>query len=309
MAPSIALRAPSRPVPGWRRYHGRFVRPDRRHRGEPLAGTFLALLHDSQEQLFQGDGRMIDLVHLAAVAREDLFDLPDHIVVRAATSATASRRAPAAGRRLFPAASIRPRTGWRSGRRRPERRPAGGCTSRPSCPAPSARRIRSFISRVPIGSRPLVGSSSSTRSGSLISAWASPIRRVMPLEYSLSCRRRAPVQADHLDQRVGPLPAGGGGHVEQAAVKVERFFGVQEAVQVRLFRQVADPLVFLDVGGGPAEDRDFPFGRERAAPAAASWSSFCRNRWVPAVRRPRPVPTSSDREFRARTFFRPQKSR
>ena len=56
-------------------------------------------------------------------------------------------------------------------------------------PSDFNRRIRSLISRVPIGSRPLVGSSNRISSGSLISAWASPIRRAIPLEYSFSCRR------------------------------------------------------------------------------------------------------------------------
>jgi ABC-2 type transport system ATP-binding protein len=41
---------------------------------------------------------------------------------------------------------------------------------------------------VPMGSSPLVGSSSKIRSGSLINACAKPIRRVIPLEYSRNCR-------------------------------------------------------------------------------------------------------------------------
>ena len=98
----------------------------------------------------------------------------------------------------------------------------------------------SFISRVPIGSRPLVGSSSRISSGSLISAWARPMRRVMPLEYSLSCRLRARSRPTILIRSIDPLLEHVVRDVEQPAVEVERLLGVEEAVQIRFFRQVAD---------------------------------------------------------------------
>src|ERR1700685_2584101 len=46
-------------------------------RREALARTLLALLHDPQEQVLERDGGMIDFVHLAAMAHDDLLDLPD----------------------------------------------------------------------------------------------------------------------------------------------------------------------------------------------------------------------------------------
>ena len=58
---------------------------------------------------------------------------------------------------------------------------------------------------VPSGSRPEVGSSRMTSSGSLIRAWARPMRCRMPLEYSLRMRCLVGVEADHLDQLPDPL--------------------------------------------------------------------------------------------------------
>ena len=52
-----------------------------------------------------------------------------------------------------------------------------------------------------------VGSSRMTRSGSLISAWARPMRCRMPLEYSLQDALLVGRQADHVDQLGGPLLA------------------------------------------------------------------------------------------------------
>ena len=78
-----------------------------------------------------------------------------------------------------------------------------------------------------------------------------------------------PVEADHLDQLVDPLLQHVVRDVEQPAVEVERLLGIQEAVQIRLFRQVADPLVLADVGGVFAEDQGLALGRETAGRAAA----------------------------------------
>ncbi len=54
-------------------------------------------------------------------------------------------------------------------------------------------------------------------------------------------------QADHVDEFGGPLLARVRVDVEQPAVEVERLLGVEEAVQVRLFRQESDALVLLDL--------------------------------------------------------------
>ena len=123
----------------------------------------------------------------------------------------------------------------------------------------------SFISRVPIGSRPLVGSSSRISSGSLISAWARPMRRVMPLEYSFSCRLRARSRPTILISSSIRCAEHVVRDVEQPAVEVERLLGVQEPVQIRLFRQVAEPLVLADVGGVFAEHQGLALGGEQQA--------------------------------------------
>ena len=101
------------------------------------------------------------------------------------------------------APSIRLDAKWRSGRTRLARRPADGCTSKPSCPPPFNFKIKSFISRVPMGSKPLVGSSSKIKSGSLISAWASPRRRRHALGILPHLPPAGPAQTHHFDQRRG----------------------------------------------------------------------------------------------------------
>ena len=54
-------------------------------------------------------------------------------------------------------------------------------------------------------------------------------------------------------------------HIEQPAVEVERLLGVQESIEVRLFGQIADPLVLAHVGRRAAEDRGFARGRKQQA--------------------------------------------
>ena len=56
-----------------------------------------------------------------------------------------------------------------------------------------------------------------------------------------------------------------GRHVEEPAVEVERLLGVEEAVEVRLFRQIADALVLAHVGGRLAEDEGLAVGGEEQA--------------------------------------------
>src|SRR5262249_59618837 len=53
--------------------------------------------------------------------------------------------------------------------------------------------------------------------------------------------------------------------VEEGAVEIERLLGVEESVEVRLFREVADPLVLLDVQGRLVEDQGVALGREEQA--------------------------------------------
>ena len=146
------------------------------------------------------------------------------------------------------------------------------CMSASRCPEstivlPCSRssRIRCLISEVPIGSRPEVGSSSRISSGLLIRAWASPMRRCMPLEYSRSWRCLAAVSPTMSINRLDPLVALGRGDLEQTSIKLKRLFGVQELVKVRLLGKVADPLVLGDVGRRLVEDQGLALGREQQA--------------------------------------------
>ena len=167
----------------------------------------------------------------------------------------------------------------------------------------------SFISRVPMGSRPLVGSSSRISSGSLISAWARPMRRVMPLEYSWSCRLRALSRPTSLISESTRCSRDVGRHVEQPAVEVERLLGRQKPVQVRLFRQIAEPLV-LARRRWPACRRPGPRPRwGTAGPSSSLIVVVLPEPLGPSRPNTSPRWTSRSRAFRARTFCRPQKSR
>ena len=144
-------------------------------------------------------------------------------------------------------------------------------------------------------------------SGLLIRAWARPIRRVMPLEYSRTAGAW-PRQPDHVDQVGGPLPADRPGHVEQPAVEVQRLLGVEEAVEVRLLGQVADPLVLGDFGGLAAEDQGSPLVGN-SSPRRSLIVVVLPEPFGPSRPKISPWRTSRSRALRARTFCRPQKSR
>jgi hypothetical protein len=123
--------------------------------------------------------------------------------------------------------------------------------------------MRSFIQRVPSGSRPDVGSSRMTSSGSLMSACARPMRCACP--GILLQGAFVAFEADHLDEFLRPAVAQGGREVEQPAVEVERLLGGQVPVQVRLLGQVANALVLLHLGRRLAEDVGLAIGREEQA--------------------------------------------
>ena len=83
-------------------------------------------------------------------------------------------------------------------------RPAGGWTGRSSCRVRAAPRSSSRISRMPCGSRPLVGSSSTSSRGWRSSAPARPSRWRIPSEYALTGRLPTPTEADLLQRLVDP---------------------------------------------------------------------------------------------------------
>src|SRR5258708_14870516 len=70
-------------------------------------------------------------------------------------------------------------------------------------------------------------------------------------------------KADHLDQFLGAAMTDAGGHVEKASVKVERFLGIEESIQVRFFGEVADPLILMNAGGRFVEDQGIPIRWEK----------------------------------------------
>ena len=106
------------------------------------------------------------------------------------------------------------------------------------------RSCRSSMMRLtstrPTGSSPVIGSSSSTSSGSLMSAWAMPTRCSMPLEYlrrcvSAACSRptspRSASTRSRLRLAVEP---------EQPGAEAQELAAGEVVVEVRVLGQVAD---------------------------------------------------------------------
>src|SRR5262249_52335263 len=63
----------------------------------------------------------------------------------------------------------------------------------------------------------------------------------------------------------GAFAALGWVELEQSAVKVERFLGVEKSIQIRFFGEIADALVFLDLHRRLPENQGIPFGGEEQA--------------------------------------------
>ena len=109
-------------------------------------------------------------------------------------------------------------------------------------PRSRSRRMSARTSRRPSGSRPDIGSSRITSSGSLMSAWAMPTRCSMPLENLRSCSRRSPRDPDFVEQPARARPAVGGAVAEQPGEVLEQLLGRQVVVEVRVLGQVADAV-------------------------------------------------------------------
>ena len=168
---------------------------------------------------------------------------------------------------------------------------AGGWTGTPSCPSAFSSSSRSRTSRMPCGSSPFVGSSSTSSRGRRSSARASPSRCRIPSEYARTGRRSTPPEADLVQRVVDPAgarrPRAGRTHrVEQRQVRAPRQVGVRR----RPLDQRADLRQHLAVpraasaGRAPRSSRRWP---APARAASAPWSS-CPTRWRRGTRRRRP---------------------
>ena len=124
-------------------------------------------------------------------------------------------------------------------------------------PRSRSRRIRARTSRRPSGSRPDIGSSRMTRSGSLMSACAMPTRCSMPLENLRSGSRRSLPMPTSSSSAFDATPALGGRDAEQPAVVGEQFLGGQVIVEVGLFRQVAEAALGREIAGRTSENARF----------------------------------------------------
>ena len=61
-------------------------------------------------------------------------------------------------------------------------------------------------------------------------------------------------QADHLDERVGPLLSLFWRHVKEPSVEVECLLGIEKLVEIRLLWEIANAFVLRHVGGIATED-------------------------------------------------------
>src|SRR5438270_2867819 len=67
-----------------------------------------------------------------------------------------------------------------------------------------------------------------------------------------------------------------GGHVKKASVKVERFLGIEESIQVRFFGQVANPLILMNARGRFVEDQSVSVGWEQQTQEQLDCRGFAR---------------------------------
>ena len=176
-------------------------------------------------------------------------------------------------------------------------------------PSSRRRRISPFISLVWMGSSPLVGSSRKINVRVVDQGLGQADQPGHALRVFLQLPPLRPAQPDQVDQVGRPLPADRPRHVEQPPVEIQRLLGVEEAVEVRLLGQVADPLVLGHFGGLAAEDQGLAAGGEQEPQEELDRGRLARAVRARAVRKSRPWRTSRSRAFRARTFCRPQKSR
>ncbi len=137
--------------------------------------------------------------------------------------------------------------------------------SRIVLPRLSRSTSRSFTCLVPIGSRPDVGSSRMRNSGSLIER----LGDAEAARHALGVLAHRPMpgaaEPDHLDQLLDASLSHRTAQPEDPPVVVERLVGVEEAVHVRLLREVADPPLDRDVRGIATEHRQPAAGLAKQA--------------------------------------------
>ena len=123
--------------------------------------------------------------------------------------------------------------------------------------------MRSRISLRPIGSRPLIGSSSTTKAGSATSACAMPSRCCMPFEYlpDLPVGRVGRGRRARAARRSG-APRSAARHLGELREEAQRLGAGEELVVGRVLRQVADALLRALARDRRVEDEGPPARRE-----------------------------------------------
>ena len=154
-----------------------------------------------------------------------------------------SRGARRSARAASPSAILRP---WSSTIRRSQRRSASSMkwvVSRIALPCCSRFCRRSHMRWRACGSRPVVGSSSTSRSGSLISARPRLRRRLMPPDSSPGLTRGLGLQRRELEQLRNPRFDRRGRQPEVAAVDAQVLGAGEIGVEAVGLRDDADPLL------------------------------------------------------------------
>ncbi len=116
-------------------------------------------------------------------------------------------------------------------------------------------RMRSRTSLRPMGSSPLIGSSSTTKAGSPTSAWAMPSRCCMPFEYLRICRSAAsasPTSSSSSSQRAPRSAARHAGERARRSASASR--AGEELVEGGVLGQVADARASASRRDGRVED-------------------------------------------------------
>ena len=147
-------------------------------------------------------------------------------------------------------------------------------------PKPASRPTRSSISSRPTGSRPAVGSSSRTSSGSATRAWASLVRWRMPVEKPPTGRNRAssrPTRSSTSEARWRAARAGSPASSPKVATRSAAVWSSGQAV---VLGHVAEPAADADrvVGHGGRPPRSCPRSGASGR-ASAGTASSCRRRW------------------------------
>ena len=170
--------------------------------------------------------------------------------------------------------------------RRPRRPRPGGWRRPRRCRGPGRAAVRGTACRC-AGSRPAVGSSSSSIAGSLTMACAMPARRTMPPDSVFIRSSARSARPDPFDRPAAPRRGVRLRHLLQPGHVLDELAHGEPRVEAEVLRQVAEPATQGPRGRRPA--RAAPSSSSRPRRGAARWPApgsawSCPRRWGRAGR-------------------------